>query len=163
MCTPETMGVLEALGPAFAQCAQNLPALSGAGDTLDRAKDWVSLFEPGSDLATCLAERDPAEGPGQTLASTLVPMQRQQSFPPGLGLREWAWPSLEQRRRLCFVERHPSMTWKSPFPCDSQGVGQCDPHTPLGDPLEVPPLIKRELENWRLPYPRPQPGLALGR
>lgn len=62
MCTPETMGVLEALEPAFAQCSQNLPALSGAGDTLDRAKDWVSLFEPGSDLmAICLAERDPAE------------------------------------------------------------------------------------------------------
>lgn len=36
-----------------------------AGDTLDRAKDWVSLFEPGSDLmATCLTERDPAEGAG---------------------------------------------------------------------------------------------------
>lgn len=34
-----------------------------AGDTLDRAKDWVSLFKPGSDLmATCLAEREPAEG-----------------------------------------------------------------------------------------------------
>lgn len=86
MCTPETVGVLEALGPAFAQCAENLPALSGAGDTLDRAKDWVSLFEPGSDLmANCLAEKNPAEG------ARADPGIDSSSHAKTAKLTSWAW------------------------------------------------------------------------